>query len=59
MALKEIKTKMDAAREVYPLICDCEGRRKLATIAKKIVKKTDCWKCYSHNDYTIPFFVEQ
>lgn len=42
MALKEIKTKMDAAREVYPLICDCEGRRKLATIAKKIVKKSDC-----------------
>lgn len=28
MALKEIKTKMDAAREVYPLICDCEGHRK-------------------------------
>lgn len=55
---KIIKTKIDAAREVYPLICDCEGPRALSTIAKKIVKLDNCWKCYSHNDYTIPFIVE-
>lgn len=55
---KIIKTKIDAAREVYPLICDCEGRRALSTIAKKIVKLDNCWKCYSHNDYIIPFVVE-
>ena len=58
MALKEIKTKMDAAREVQPLINGCEGPKKLYTIARKIVKLDNCWKCYSHNDYTIPFIVE-
>lgn len=56
--MKVIKTKMDAAREVQPLINDCEGPKKLSTIARKIVKLSDCWKCYSHNDYTIPFIVE-
>lgn len=56
--MRVIKTKMDAAREILPIVNQCERTQKLSTVYKKIVKTSDCFKCYSHNNYTIPFIIQ-
>lgn len=56
--MRQIKNKTQAALELLPLINSCERTQKLSTIIKKIRKCSNCYKCYSHNDYTIPFVVE-